>query len=125
MRKLNRLRLLVLLDLESSPTPLPSLLSTPVETMASPSKAHICRHYFTTIVCTIALFQVRSDVCAFGGDGGSRTHVQKSFALKGLQRYIIYYIFVCSPYVIYGILQSNYHVFQQTLSVHRHQSPLR
>jgi hypothetical protein len=32
------LRLLVLLDLQSSPTVLPSLLSHPVETMAGPSK---------------------------------------------------------------------------------------
>jgi hypothetical protein len=38
MRKRYRLHLLDLLDLRSSPTVLPSLLSTPVETMASPSE---------------------------------------------------------------------------------------
>jgi len=31
-----------LLDLESSPTQLPSLLSHPVETMAGPSEKHLC-----------------------------------------------------------------------------------
>ena len=36
MRTRLNLRLLVLLDLRSSPTVLPSLLSTPVETMAGP-----------------------------------------------------------------------------------------
>ena len=48
MRKRYRLHLLDLLDLRSSPTVLPSLLSTPVETMASPSKAHYhtLRYYY-------------------------------------------------------------------------------
>ena len=41
MRKLNRLHLVDLLDLRSSPTVLPSLLSTPVETMTGPSKVHL------------------------------------------------------------------------------------
>lgn len=40
MRTVSRLRLLYLLDLRSSPTVLPSLISTAVETMASPSKAN-------------------------------------------------------------------------------------
>ena len=37
-----RLHLRVLLDLQSSPTVLPSLLSHPVETMAGPSEKHLC-----------------------------------------------------------------------------------
>ena len=37
-----RLLLLYLLDLQSSPTVLPSLLSHPVETMAGPSEKHLC-----------------------------------------------------------------------------------
>lgn len=37
-----RLLLLYLLDLRSSPTVLPSLLSHPVETMAGPSEKHLC-----------------------------------------------------------------------------------
>jgi len=40
MRIRLNLRLLVLLDLRSSPTVLPSLLSTPVETNTGPSKTH-------------------------------------------------------------------------------------
>jgi hypothetical protein len=35
-----RLHLRILLDLESSPTQLPSLLSHPVETMAGPSETY-------------------------------------------------------------------------------------
>ena len=40
MRIRYRLRLQFLLDLRSSPTVLPSLLSTPVETRSPPSKAY-------------------------------------------------------------------------------------
>ena len=62
-----RLHLRVLLDLRSSPTVLPSLLSHPVETMTGPSK-------HTKLIC-------------LGGPGGSRTRVQNAFTLKGLQQF--------------------------------------
>jgi len=61
------LHLRVLLDLQSSPTVLPSLLSTPVETMLPQRRI---------------LSQIPS-----GGGGGIRTPVQESFALKGLQQF--------------------------------------
>ena len=77
------LHLYVLLDLRSSPTVLPSLLSTPVETMTGPSEAY-----------SVAVFAYAGNdqdlkEYAFGGPGGSRTRVQKSFALKGLQQFFI------------------------------------
>jgi hypothetical protein len=95
MRTCFRLHLLDLLDLRSSPTVLPSLLSTPVETMAPPSKAH-CED--SNLIACSGIEPLTpsspSSRCqyAFGGGGGSRTHVQKSFALKGLQQYFILYL---------------------------------
>ena len=81
-----RLHLLVLLDLRSSPTVLPSLLSTPVETSASP----LGRKLSTVQGGAISGYARAADSLNFlsGGDGGSRTRVQKSFALKGLQQYL-------------------------------------
>jgi lauroyl/myristoyl acyltransferase len=110
MRRQSRLHLLYLLDLQSSPTVLPSLLSIPVETMASPSKIHQRSFY--------KILPVR---CIFGGDGGSRTHVQKSFALKELQQYTNYtpqflarqircYIYSYIQVLTYENHQSSYHV---------------
>jgi len=64
------LHLLDLLDLQSSPTVLPSSISIPVETMARPTK-------HTKSIC-------------LGGRGGSRTRVQKSFYPKELQQYRYY-----------------------------------
>ena len=62
------LHLLNLLDLQSSPTVLPSLLSHPVETMARPTK--------------------HTNPIHLGGRGGSRTRVQNAFTLKGLQQFL-------------------------------------
>jgi len=72
-----RLHLLVLLDLRSSPTVLPSLLSHPVET----GRAH--QKYIATYVFA----SDNSDrQYTFGGPGGNRTPVQDAFALKELQQ---------------------------------------
>ena len=64
------LHLLILLDLQSSPTELPSLLSHPVETIARPTK--------------------HTNLIRLGGRGGSRTRVQNAFTLKGLQLFFLY-----------------------------------
>ncbi len=73
-----RLRLWFLLDLQSSPTVLPSLLSHAVETRSSPSETH----YSLYGRCRGTASQYVS-----GGDGGNRTLVQHAFALKGLQQF--------------------------------------
>ena len=69
-----RLHLLVLCDLRSSSTVLPSLLSRPVEPGSAPSKAQ--SRYVPTD-------------CAFGGAGGNRTPVHDAFDLKELQQFFI------------------------------------
>ena len=83
-----RLLLLYLLDLRSSPTVLPSLLSHPVETMAGPSKA-VC---VFLCIATLPVGYVSSSGNEFqtacGGPGGSRTRVQNAFTLKGLQQFL-------------------------------------
>ena len=56
-----------------------SVTLCPVETSHPHQKHTLSRYYFTTIICTIALFQVSSDVCAFGGGGENRTPVQNTF----------------------------------------------
>ena len=79
MRTVRRLRLRYFLLFTSLLMCCPLCYSLPCRNQSPPSKAHISRYYFTTIICTIALFQVRSDVCAFGGGGENRTPVQDLF----------------------------------------------
>ena len=102
MRNVNRLRLLYLLDLRSSPTVLPSLLSTPVETRSAPSKV-IFPHFLNfwiRFACTYErpymhtnkhnnpeIIPMPFHKIPFGGAGRNRTAVQKSFALKELQQF--------------------------------------
>ena len=78
-RNAHHLRLVWFLLLTVSLPCCPLQYLLPCRNQSPPSKAHISRYYFTTIICTIALFQVRSDVCAFGGSGENRTPVQDLF----------------------------------------------
>jgi len=75
-----RLHLLYLLDLRSSPTVLPSLLSHPVETGRAHYKVH----------SAFALLPEYSDrSILYGGPGENRTPVQDAFTLKGLQQFFV------------------------------------
>ena len=97
-----------MLDLRSSPTVLPSLLSTPVETRSPPSKV-ISPHLFYLFIDWLIFCKNErpyslskpndsNDIVPmpfhkipFGGGGRNRTAVQKSFALKGLQQFFTSY----------------------------------
>ena len=63
---------------------LPSLLSTPVETSASPSGENLNHFTGASITGCAALQSVKFSL---GGDGEIRTRVQESFALKELQQF--------------------------------------
>jgi hypothetical protein len=76
-----RLLLLYLLDLRSSPTVLPSLLSHPVETMQAHQKYTLSRLQPATV-------RKFAFVYTSGGPGGIRTPVQNAFTLKELQQFL-------------------------------------
>ena len=79
MRTVRRLRLRCLL-LTTTPVVLSTLLLLTQSILCMAHQKHtFSRYYFTTIICTIALFQVRSDVCAFGGPFGHCPRVLNPF----------------------------------------------
>ena len=78
-RKRHRLHLHSLLDLQSSPTVLPSPLSHAVETRSPPPKHTINYEVSRQIAGPIIMY--------FGGGGGNRTHVQHAFTRKELQQF--------------------------------------
>jgi hypothetical protein len=82
-----RLRLLYLLDLRSSPTVLPSLLSHAVETKSSPSEVSCCSQVGNSNPQSLVKLLHITLNNTSGGDGGDRTLVQHAFALKELQQY--------------------------------------
>ena len=87
-----RLLLLYLLDLRSSPTVLPSLLSHPVETFSGPSEKHLCFVNPLLGVQLNLLKQLGHNAVyfikySFGGPGRYCPAVQNAFTLKGLQQF--------------------------------------
>ena len=82
------LHLLDLLDLQSSPTVLPSLLSRHVEANTGPSGENLCRFTGASITGCAALQSVKFSL---GGPAGGRTRVRNAFALKGLQQSLYLY----------------------------------
>jgi len=85
---------------------LPSLLSHPVETLTGPSKAHWIgiTQYYT------AFLDADSNQYAFGGPGGSRTHVQNAFALKGLQQYLNFTLIFAACQITQLIINLHLHL---------------
>ena len=80
-----RLHLLVLLHLRRSP----DVLS--ISLLIALSKPCLAHQKHTIPARALRGFFHLGQLCAFGGPGGSRTHVQNAFTLKELQQFFATY----------------------------------